>query len=169
MNTAGVALALVDAYNRHDLAGYADLHAATARITFANTPGEIDVGGWTQALARLFTALPDLAVTPVTMCDDGSSAVLEVRQTGTHTGVLVLDDGARAALDCDLDHIPPTGRPIDTTGVVVLDVVAGTIVSERHHWPPAWLYEQLGLATVTVRPTTGPGPHPAIPLSSRGG
>ncbi len=174
MNAADVAAALVDAYNRHDLVAYAALHAATARVTFANTPGEIDVGDWTQVLARLFTALPDLAVTPVTLCENGSRAVLEVRQTGTHTGALVLDDGARAVLGCDLDHVPATGRPVDTTGVVVLDVVAGTIETERHHWPPAWVYQQLGLVTVTVLPDHRPGRrrpehHPAIPLTSRGG
>jgi hypothetical protein len=162
MNAARVAAALIDAYNRHDLVAYAALHADTARVTFANTPGALDVSGWTQVLARLYTALPDLAVTPITICHGATSAVVELRQTGTNTGALILDDGARTALGCDLDHIPPTGRPIDTTGVVVLDVTAGRIVTERHHWPPAWLYQQLGLVTVTARPTNGARsvPHP---------
>jgi hypothetical protein len=146
------AAALVDAYNRHDLARYVALHADTARVTFANADGEMDLDAWSRVLARLFTAVPDLTVAPVTVCHGTSSAVLELRQTGTNTGPLVLDGGARALLGCELDHIPPTGRPIDTTGVVVLDVVADAIVTERHHWPPAWLYEQLGLVTVTVVP-----------------
>lgn len=155
VRAAHVAAALVDAYNRHDLVDYAKLHADTTRITFANTPGKVDLGDWSQVLARLFTAFPDLAVTPVTLHDAASSAVLELRQTGTHTGALLLDDGARALLACQLDHIPATGRSVDTTGVVVLDIVAGTIVTERHHWPPAWLYQQLGLITLTAHPTAG--------------
>lgn len=153
MTAAGAAAALVEAYNRHDLGAYAALHAPTARITFANAPDELTVDGWTQVLARLFTALPDLTVAPVTMLADGPSAMVEVRQRGTHTGVLVLDDGARALLGCAADHIPPTGHHVDTTGVVVLGVTAGAIASERHHWPTAWLYQQLGLATVIVAPT----------------
>jgi hypothetical protein len=173
MNAADVAAAIVDAYNRHDLIAYTALHAATARVRFANAPGELDISGWTQQLARFFTAVPDLAVTPLTVCHSARSIMLELRQTGTNTGALVLDDGARAVLGRDLDHIPATGRRIDATGVVVLDVVAGTVVTERHHWPPAWLYQQLGLATVMVRPTTSPAHQPQHrpepPLRSRGG
>ena len=89
--------------------------------------------------------MPDLAVEPVTLVADEATAVLELRHTGTHTGVLALDDGGRALLGTDLDHVPPTGRDVATHGVVVLHVTDGSVALERHHWPPLWLYETLGL------------------------
>lgn len=154
MSPERLASALVGTYNRHDLDGYAALHAPGAHVEFANHAGAIALDGWVSVLARLFTALPDLAVTPVTLATAAAHAVLEVRQRGSHTGALVLDDAGRAALGCRVDHVPATGRTVDVTGVVVLDLdpAHGAIAVERHHWPPAWVYQQLGLMTVTVAP-----------------
>ncbi len=53
----------------------------------------------------------------------------------------------------ELAQIPPTGRTVDTPGVVVLTVGDGVVTGERHHWPPHWVFEQLGLVTVSAVPT----------------
>jgi hypothetical protein len=37
--------------------------------------------------------------------------------------------------------------------VVVLTVSDGVVTGERHHWPPHWVFEQLGLVTVSAVPT----------------
>lgn len=147
-----LATKVIDAYNRHDLAEYQRLHAADAWIRFAGGPGEIGLESWLPMLSSLFTALPDLTIRPVTMLADDTTAVLEIDQRGTHTGVLVLDDFDRQLLDTDVDAIPPTGRSVDVSGVVVLAVVDGCVRGERHHWPPYWLYEQLGLLTLSAMP-----------------
>jgi hypothetical protein len=46
-----------------------------------------------------------------------------------------------------------------TPGVVVLTVSDGVVTGERHHWPPHWVFEQLGLVTVSAVPT---GAVPAL-------
>jgi predicted ester cyclase len=116
-------------------------------------PNDIGLDDWLPTLARLFTALPDLSIRPVTLLTDDDTAIVEMHQTGTNTGVLTLDDFARALLATDLDHIPPTGRTVDVTGVVVLVTSNGAVTGERHHWPRHWLYEHLGLATQPAIPT----------------
>ncbi len=151
--TADLAAAAIDAYNRHDLADYKQLHTPDARIRFAGVPNDIGLDAWLPTLARLFTALPDLTIQPVTLLTDHGIAVIEMHQTGTHTGVLTLDDSARALLATDLDRIPPTGRTVDVTGVVVLATSNGAVTSARHHWPRHRLYEHLGLVTQPAIPT----------------
>jgi len=151
--TVDLAAAVIVAYNRHDLAAYERLHAPDARIEFAGAPGDIGLGEWLTILARLFAVLPDLTIRPMTVVTDDATAVIEMRQIGTNTGVLALDDGARMLLGTDLAQIPPTGRTVDTPGVVVFTVGDGVVTGERHHWPPHWVFEQLGLVTVSAVPT----------------
>lgn len=149
---ATLARQLVDAYNHHDLVAYRDLHATGSRVEFAGD-GDIALESWLSSLATLFTAMPDLTVEPVTLIADEASVVLELRHAGTHTGVLALDDGARALLETDIDHVPPTGRDVEALGVVVLRITDGVVAHERHHWPHHWIYEALGLLTPTLKET----------------
>jgi len=148
-----LAAAAIDAYNRHDLADYKRLHAPNARIGLAGVQSDIGLDDWLRTLAYLFTALPNLTIRPITLLTDDATAVIELHQTGTHTGILILDDSARATLATELDHIPPTGRSVDVAGVVVLATAGGAITGERHHWPRHWLYENLGLITSATIPS----------------
>ena len=156
MTTADLTAAVIAAYNRHDLVAFERLHAPDARIEFAGAPGHIGLGEWLSTLARLFAALPDLTIQPMTVVTDEATAVIEMRQIGTNTGVLALDDGARMLLGTDLVQIPPTGRTVDAPGVVVLTMGDGVVTGERHHWPPAWVFEQLGLVSVSAAPVWAP-------------
>ena len=149
--TAELAALAVDAYNRHDLAAYRRLHVPDARIRFAGVPGDIGLETWLPTLARLFTALPDLHIQTLALLTDDNKAIIELRQTGSHTGVLLLDDSDRALLATDVDQIPPTGRTVDVHGVVVSHRPAAPS-PERHHWPRHWLFEHLGLLTRSAIP-----------------
>ena len=151
--TATLATAVTDAYNDHDLARYMELHDPAARISFANIAGDVGLGSWLTTLESLFSALPDLAVRPVTTLTDESTAIVEVHQVGTNTVAIPLGDRDRELLETDLASIPPTGRRIDVTGVVVLTIARGRVSAERHHWPKHWFYECLGLLTVATTPT----------------
>jgi hypothetical protein len=155
MVSDGTALitSLLDAYNDHDLRRYEQLHAPTSRISFAGVDGDAELEPWLDTLGRLFEALPDLAVRPMTMLTDTNTAVVELQQAGTHTGVLHLTDGDRALLDTYVASVPPTGRRIDVSGVVVLANADGRVTAERHHWPPFFLHEGLGLVTIAPTPT----------------
>ncbi len=152
-DTATLATAVTDAYNDHDLACYEELHDPAARISFANIAGDVGLGSWLTTLESLFSALPDLAIRPVKMLADESTAIVEIHQVGTNTGAIPLGDGDRELLGTDLASIPPTGRRIDVTGVVVLTTTRGRVSAERHHWPRHWFYECLGLLTVATTPT----------------
>lgn len=146
-----LATALLDAYNDHDLRRYEELHVPTARISFAGV-GDGELDPWLDTLGRLFEALPDLAVRPITMLTDTNTVMVELQQCGTNTGVLRLTDGDRELLATDAETLPPTGRRIDVWGVVVFTIAHGRVTAERHHWPPYFLHEDLGLVNVTATP-----------------
>jgi hypothetical protein len=78
--------------------------------------------------------------------------MLEVNLTGTNSGEVPLRDADRTFLGVDVDRLPPTGRPVAVTGVVVQRTEHGRVTRETHHWPRSWLDEALGLVTVEVRP-----------------
>ena len=59
------------------------------------------------------------------MLADESTAIVEVHQIGTNTVPSPLGDGDRELLGTDLAWIPPTGRSVDVTGVVVLTTTRG--------------------------------------------
>jgi predicted ester cyclase len=151
-DVAALTTALTDAYNDHDLRCYEALHESTARISFAGVSGDIGLEPWLDTLGRLFDALPDLTIRPVTMLADEHTALVELQQNGTNTGVLQLTDGDRALLATDAPSLPPTGRRIDVSGVVALTVADRRVTGERHHWPRFWLHEGLGLVTVAANP-----------------
>jgi hypothetical protein len=148
-----VAAAAIEAYNRHDLAAFAGLHAPDARIEFAGVEQDIGLDAWIPVLGDLFAAVPDLTIEPVTVLGDEATAIIEMRQVGTNTGAIALTEPARAFLGVVVDELPPTGRSIDVAGVVVLNTDGGLVTRERHHWPPQWFDQQLGLVTLEVNPT----------------
>ena len=80
------------------------------------------------------------------MLADESTAIVEIHQVGTNTVAIPLGDGDRELLGTDLACIPPTGRRVDVTGVVVLTTTRGRVSAERHHWPKHWFSECLGSA-----------------------
>lgn len=63
-----------------------------------------------------------------------------------------LSEGDQTLLGVGVDRLPPTGRLVEGTGVVVLRTADGRITRETHHWPRFWLDEALGLVTVEARP-----------------
>jgi hypothetical protein len=87
------------------------------------------------------------------MLADECTAIIELHQFGTNTVAIALGDGDRELLGTDLAFLPPTGRGVDVTGVVILTATRGRVSAERHHWPKHWFYESLGLLTVAATPS----------------
>ncbi|HET9666024.1 MAG TPA: hypothetical protein VFP09_04690, partial [Desertimonas sp.] len=81
------------------------------------------------------------------------TAIVAIHQVGTNTVAIPLGDGDRELLGTDLASIPPTGRRVDVTGVVVLTTTRGRVSAERHHWPKHWFSECLGSLTVATTQT----------------
>jgi predicted ester cyclase len=149
-----VVTATIAAYNDQDLDRLAELHDPSARIKFAGVDGDIGLEAWMASLTVLFTILPDFTISPLTVLADEHAAMLEVDLTGTNSGEIPLRDDDQKFLGVDVDRLPPTGRLVEVTGVVVLRTEDGRIVRETHHWPRSWLDEALGLVTVDVRPVS---------------
>jgi hypothetical protein len=168
-DAAKLATAAIDAYNDHDLARYEELHDPTARISFANVAGDVGLSSWLTSLVGLFSALPDLEIRPVKMLADESTAIVELHQIGNNTVPIPLGGSDRELLGTDLAFLPPTGRSVDVTGVVILTATRGRVSAERHHWPKHWFYESLGLLTVAATPSEHRNGAPALSAPAQGG
>jgi hypothetical protein len=148
----GLVTATIRAYNDHDLPRLAELHDPSARIKFAGVDGDIGLDAWWSSLEAVFAMLPDFTLKPLTVLADDEAAMIEMDLTGTNSGEIPLSETDQKSLGVDVDRLPPTGRVVEVTGVVVLRIAGGRVSGETHHWPRFWLDEGLGLVTVEARP-----------------
>ena len=144
--------ATIKAYNDHDLDLLGELHDPSARIEFAGVTGDVGLEAWFASMASLFMMLPDFTLRPLTVLASDQAAMIELNLTGTNSGEIPLSPGDQKSLGVDVDRLPPSGRLIDVTGVVVLRTADGRVTRSTHHWPRFWLDEGLGLVTVEARP-----------------
>jgi len=93
----------------------------------------------------MLQTFPDLLLHPRNLAADDRVALLEARLTGTNTGPFGLSDTDRLVLGTQAQTLPATGRAIDITGTVVLEVAGGRVTAERHYWPLVDTLVQLGL------------------------
>ena len=145
MDTAALVDRMVDSYNRHDIDALAACYAPGARVNAAGWPEDIDVTGWLAGLGAVVGSFPDLQLHPHNLVADGRVAMLETRMTGTNAGPFVLGEIDRLILGTQAETLPATGRSMDITGTVVLEVADGRVTAERHYWPLAQVLVQLGL------------------------
>jgi predicted ester cyclase len=107
----------VDVWERHDL-GSVDSYIAPDFVSHANTPdtpaGPGPVKGFLEAL---FTAFPDLTSQEDGVLADGDKVAIQWTVRGTQTGYLF--------------QMPPTGKPVEVSGMDVLRVQNGQFVE---HW-----------------------------------
>ena len=83
----------------------------------------------------MLQSFPDLQLHPRNLAADDRVALLEARLTGTNTGPFTLGETDRLVLGTQAETLPATGRAIDITGAVVLEVADGQVTAERHYWP----------------------------------
>ena len=146
MDTAAFVDRMVDSYNRHDIDALAACYAPDARVHHAGWPEDVDAATWLALFGGpLLTTFPDLQIRPRNLAADDRVALLEARLTGTNTGPFTLGETDRLVLGTQAETLPATGRPIDITGTVVLEVTDGQVTAERHYWPLVDTLVQLGL------------------------
>jgi hypothetical protein len=144
--------AMIGAYNDHNLDLLAELHDPSARVQFAGVDGDLGLDAWLASLESVLSMLPDFTLWPLTVLADPDAAMIEMNLTGTNSGWIPLSADDQRSLGVDVDRLPPTGRLVKVTGVVVLRTADGRVTRETHHWPRFWLDEGLGLVTVEARP-----------------
>jgi hypothetical protein len=145
MDTAALVDRMVDCYNRHDTEALAACYAPDARVHPAGQPEAVDAGTWLAAFGLMLQSFPNLQVHPRNLAADDRVALLEARLTGTNTGPFTLGETDRLVLGTQAETLPATGRAIDITGVVVLELAGGQVTAERHYWPLVDTLVQLGL------------------------
>ncbi|MGH7747029.1 MAG: ester cyclase, partial [Candidatus Dormibacteria bacterium] len=104
-----------DRWSARDLGGYRELGAANLEMTVpGGSPGTGPDGleelyrGWNEAF-------PDNVVEILTILDEGDTAALEGRFTGTHTGTMRTPSG----------DVPPTGRRVVLEYSLVIRATGG--------------------------------------------
>jgi hypothetical protein len=145
MDTAALVDRIVDCYNRHDTEALAACYAPDAQIHHAGWPEAADAGTWLAAFGLMLQSFPNLQVHPRNLAADDRVALLEARLTGTNTGPFILGETDRLVLGTQAETLPATGRAIDITGVVVLELAGDQVTAERHYWPLVETFVQLGL------------------------
>jgi ketosteroid isomerase-like protein len=144
MDTAALIDRMVDSYNRHDTEALAPCYAPDARVHPAGRPEAVDAGTWLAAVGLVLQSFPDLQLHPRNLAADDRVALLEARLTGTNTGPFTLGETDRLVLGTQAETLPATGRAMDITGAVVLEVADGQVTAERHYWPLVDTLVQLG-------------------------
>jgi steroid delta-isomerase-like uncharacterized protein len=131
----------VEAWNARDLDRFDSLMSESCRLTVG---GDTIRGspGATRAIAEHWLAgFPDYRFELLELIAEGDKVAARMPFTGTHTGP-VLD-------------LPPTGRPVRVTEIVIFRIADGKIVEAWEEYDELGLRRQLG----AVRPgAAGPDP-----------
>jgi predicted ester cyclase len=119
--------------NRGDLSVARHAFAPDCVIHITGVPEPIrGIDAWTQFVAALLTAFPDLQFTIEEQVGSGDRIAFRWHATGTHTGPL----GAA----------PPTGRSVSLDGLIVDHLLGGRVVERWEQWDQPGMLTQLGLA-----------------------
>ncbi len=102
--------------------------------------------GFTQLLGMFRNAFPDLHFTIEDMFAEGDKVASRYTARGTHQGELM--------------GLPPTGRRVTETGIVISQVFEGKLVEDWHSPDNQGLAQQLGVVTI-------PGPQLLVRISAR--
>jgi SnoaL-like polyketide cyclase len=145
INGAELAATIVDGYNRRDLQSVVSSYTPYARVYPDGWDEALDVPSWLAAFEMILTSFPDLAFTTEHIATGRDLVVMELRLTGINTGPFHLGDTDRLVLGTDAERLPPTGRAIDISGVVVLETAGALVATERHYWKLLDTLRQLGL------------------------
>jgi uncharacterized protein (TIGR02246 family) len=124
----------VETWNRHDREGFAGNFTSDAKLT---APG--GVGGSGHEIAKQFYDIwhggfPECEVKPVTIAEDGESAMLEGVFEGTHNGPLNAPAGT----------IEATGKAASIPFVIAYKVTDGKFAVFNLYFDQLALLEQLG-------------------------
>jgi steroid delta-isomerase-like uncharacterized protein len=120
-----------EAFNASDLDKAVDVFAANAVIHNSGAADALNVEGFKQFGGVFRTAFPDGELTVEEMIVEGDKVVSRVTYRGTHTG--------------DLMGIPPTGRPVTVSAMIIDQFADGKIVESWRLFDQMSMMQQLGL------------------------
>jgi steroid delta-isomerase-like uncharacterized protein len=125
----------LEAWNRRDLATYAELYAPDAVVRGVG-PGPLGVEETMGAYEAFFAGFPDLRLTVEETVEEGERIAVRFTVRGTHEGVF--------------QGIPPTGRTVDVQGISILHFSEGRIVERWNQLDQLGMLQQLGVLPAPV-------------------
>lgn len=132
------------AHAARDLAGLADCYTAQATVWPTGWDEPVPATLWVQTVPAILESFPDLAFVPGRLVVEDTTAMLELRMTGTNLGPLHLNETDRRILGTSAESLPPSGQVLDADGVVVFTLDGDRVAAERHYWLTANSLAQLG-------------------------
>jgi steroid delta-isomerase-like uncharacterized protein len=118
-------------YPQTDLSDLAEFIAPDF-VSHSMPPGiSSDIAGIRQWVGIFHTAFPDMGGGVEQVVAEGNKVVVRFIGTGTHQG--------------DLFGIPPTGKPIKSTGINIFRIEAGKIVEHWNNADDLGVLQQLGV------------------------
>ncbi len=122
-----------DAFNQGNLVGFYEL--LTPDFVLHNASQTIQgLEGYKQWLSMYLAAFPDARLTVEDMIAEGDLVVVRQTFRGTHTGELM--------------GIPPTGKQVSATGIVITRAANGKAVEQWTNYDDLGLMQQLGMIPV---------------------
>ena len=121
---------MFEAYNKHDLAALEDLCAPDYVWHGPAGFGDMDLAAMKQVMPTWFAALPDLHWTVEDLIAEGDKVVSRYTCRGTHQGEFM--------------GIPPTGKTVTVTAIIISRVAGGKCVEDWEEADMLGLFQQLG-------------------------
>ena len=125
----------IDAFNQRNWAAFDEVNAPDLVVHNASMTIQ-GLEGYKQFLSMYLTAFPDLHFIIEDMIAEGDTVVVRYTSRGTHQGTLM--------------GIPPTGKQVTVTGILIVRIVNGKLVELWGNGDDLGLMQQLG-----VVPTMG--------------
>lgn len=139
MSSEDTSLKTIDAFNRHDAAGFAALYTVGAVVYDPQYPEPLKgQEAIRKDVEAFFKAFPDARISIITTIsgEDKDIAASELELTGTHQGPIVTPAGT----------VPATNRRVSMrVGRFVRVDPQGRIVEESRYYDLAGMMQQLGL------------------------
>ena len=123
-----------EAFSAGDLDGAAAVFAANAVIHNSGAPDPLDVEGFKHFGGVFAAAFPDGKMTIEDLIVEGDKVVSRVTYRGTHTG--------------DMMGIPPTGKSVAVSAILIDRFAEGKIVESWRLFDQMGMMQQLGLVPV---------------------
>jgi steroid delta-isomerase-like uncharacterized protein len=120
-----------DAFNAGDLDEAVAVFAPHAVIHNSGAPDPLNIGGFKQFGGVFLTAFPDGELTIEDLLQEGDKVVSRITYRGTHTG--------------DLPGIPPTGKPVTVSAMIIDRFADGKIVESWRLFDQMGMMQQLGI------------------------
>lgn len=120
----------LEAWNRQDLATYAELYAPDAVIRGLG-PGPLRVEGMLGVYQAFYAGFPDLRLAVEETVEEGERMAVRITVIGTHEGAF--------------QGIPPTGRRVEVQAISMLHFSEGRVVERWNQLDQLGMLQQLGV------------------------